>query len=614
MRVESRGEDALRTKMNILRIALLVALVQNTTAQGPIATLQGIVSEMGRDEVVWGACVELRKEGTTTAVYGAVTGADGKFDFPSVQPGRYQLLATHPGHVPAEYGQNRMKGPGIPITLTAGQRMTGARIAMTPTGAISGRVMDASGEPIALADVFALKSSYQEGQRFLTQVLSAKTDERGEFRIFWITPGLYYINVIVPEGTSSLNLITNDDGNDSGAMVFNRRVLRDNLSHLFATSVAENEAHVPIYYPNTPNPQQAQAIDVRPGYDIKGINLVADVARTFRIRGVITNGGTGEFSSSNTATAVLLPSDPAGNSYAAVIESGSNPFKFEIKRVVPGSYFLFVQIKRGAKADPAGELWGSMPLEVTQDVENISIAAKPTFSIHGNVIVEGRPNRGGVSTAAGLFLAMRPDPFMTTQAPSPSTRVLPDGTFTFSEVIAGGYRAYVFPFLIPTTNPGLLWGRPSAPAGLQDTYVKSIRVGGANILGGAVHLIPTLNLPMEIVLGSNPGALDGRVVRTEDGKQVPAFGITVGAVPDAPAARGFRTDMHRSTLTDESGTFQFRNLPPGDYRLFAWEAADKDTVMDLDFIRTSEDKGTRVHIDEGEKKTIDLTMIPERMR
>jgi hypothetical protein len=119
---------------------------------------------------------------------------------------------------------------------------------------------------------------------------------------------------------------------------------------------------------------------------------------------------------------------------------------------------------------------------------------------------------------------------------------------------------------------------------------------------------------MEIVLGANPGALDGRVVRTEDGKQIPAFGITVGAVPDAPAARGFRTDMHRSTLTDGAGTFQLRNLPPGDYRLFAWEVADKDTVMDLDFIRTSEDKGTRVHIDEGEKKTIELSMIPERNR
>jgi hypothetical protein len=601
--------------MNILRIALFVALVQDTAAQGPTAALQGTVSEMGRDEVVWGASVELRKESATTAAYGAVTGADGKFTFPSVQPGRYQLLATHPGHVPAEYGQNRMKGPGIPITLTAGQRLTDARITMTPTGAISGRVMDASGEPIALADVFALKPSYQEGQRFLTQVLSAKTDERGEFRIFWITPGLYYVNVIVPEGTSSLNLITNNDGDDSAAMVLNRRVLRDDLSHLFVSSVAENEAHVPIYYPNTPNPQQAQVIDVRPGYDIKGINLVADVARTFRVRGVITNGVTGELPAGNNAMAVLLPLDSAGNSYSAVIDYGSTPFKFEIKRVVPGSYFLYVQIKLSAKADPAGALWGgSMPLEVTQDVENISIPVKPSFSLHGNVIVEGRPDNGGVSSAAGLFLAMRPDPFMTPQAPSPSTRVLPDGTFTFSGIIAGGYRAYVFPSLIPTTNPGLLWGRPSAPAGLQDTYVKSIRVGGADILGGAVHLIPTENLPMEIVLGANPGALDGRVVRTEDGKQIPAFGITVGAVPDAPAARGFRTDMHRSTLTDGAGTFQLRNLPPGDYRLFAWEVADKDTVMDLDFIRTSEDKGTRVHIDEGEKKTIELSMIPERQR
>ena len=72
-----------------------------------------------------------------------------------------------------------------------GWPLNDVHIDMVPTGAISGRVTNASGEPIAIVDVFALKSSYQEGQRILTQVLSAKTDERGEFRMFWLTPGSY---------------------------------------------------------------------------------------------------------------------------------------------------------------------------------------------------------------------------------------------------------------------------------------------------------------------------------------------------------------------------------------------------------------------------------------
>ena len=153
--------------------------------------------------MVWGATVELRKEGGNTALYGALTGVDGKFAFPSVAAGRYQLVATSPGYVPAEYGQKRMKGAGLPLVVTAGQAMPNLRMEMVPTGAISGRVTDPYGQPIAIADVFVLKSSYQEGQRILTQFLSAKTDERGEFRLFWLTPGTYYLNVVVPEALES---------------------------------------------------------------------------------------------------------------------------------------------------------------------------------------------------------------------------------------------------------------------------------------------------------------------------------------------------------------------------------------------------------------------------
>jgi len=192
----------------ILFPVLTFLFVHTAFAQQPAGvSVQGSVTQRGTPEVIWGANVELRKESNTPALYGAVTGPDGKFAFPSIAPGRYQLTATAQGHVIAEYGQKRMKGAGLPFIVEAGRPMSGIRIEMTPTGAISGRVTDPSGLPIAIADVFALKSSFQEGQRILTQVLSSKTDERGEFRMFWLTPGTYYLNVVVPDGTNQANLI-----------------------------------------------------------------------------------------------------------------------------------------------------------------------------------------------------------------------------------------------------------------------------------------------------------------------------------------------------------------------------------------------------------------------
>jgi len=589
----------------LLPLVWVALFLQTAIAQvTPGVPLQGIVTQMGSDEVVWGATVELRKEGGNTALYGAVTGVDGKFAFPSVPAARYQLVATSPGFVPAEYGQKRMKGAGLPL-IVSGQAMTNLRLEMVPTGAISGRVTDPYGQPIAIADVFVLKSSYQEGRRILTQFLSAKTDERGEFRVFWLTPGTYYLNVVVPDGTNQADLIINSDNiNPATSIIGVRTILRDVLSRPIGTGAAENEAHVPVYYPSTTNPQQARPIEVRAGEDIRGIYITAGVVRTFHVRGVVSNFVAGAGMQGQTR---LIPTDPAWPPMQTPLDS--NTGKFDYGRVVPGSYILYVQVRPPGATSPADALWATMPLEVReQDVDNLTLVPRAGINLTGKVVLDGQPAGTLASLVGGLFLGMRPDPLVTQQAPSPSTRVSPDGTFVLAGAIAGNYRIYAPPLLSPN-NPALLGGLPPSPPGLENSYVKSIRVGGADVLDSGVRLIPIEGLSMEIVLGTNAGSLEGRVTR--DGN--PAADVTVGMLPNTFSARGYRTDMHRTILTDASGHFQLRGLPPGDYKVFAWEDADKDAIMDLDFVRGYEEKGTRIEIADGEKKIIELNVIPSRL-
>src|SRR6188768_2436742 len=297
------------TFRRLMPLFISAILIQTAFAQAPAGVpLQGVVTQRGSDELVWGATVELRKEGGNTALYGALTAMDGKFAFPNVPPGRYQLLATAPGFVPAEYGQKRLKGAGLPLVV-AGQAMSNLRMDMVPTGAISGRVTDSYGQSIAIADVFVLRSSYQEGQRVLTRVLSAKTDDRGEFRLFWLTPGTYYLNVVVPDGTNQADLIMNADNiNPSTSIVGVRNILRDVLSRPIGTGAAENESHVPVYYPSTNNPQLARPIEIRPGEDIRGITITAGVVRTFHVRGVASNFVAGAGMQGQTR---LIPTDPS---------------------------------------------------------------------------------------------------------------------------------------------------------------------------------------------------------------------------------------------------------------------------------------------------------------
>jgi len=475
-----------------------------------------------------------------------------------------------------------------------------------PTGAISGRVTDSYGQPIAIADVFVLKSSYQEGQRILTQFLSAKTDERGEFRLFWLTPGTYYLNVVVPDTPNQADLIMNSENiNLATSFIGVRTILRDVLSRPIGTGAAENESHVPVYYPSTTNPQQARPIEVRPREDIRGIYITAGVVRTFHVRGVVSNFVAGAGMQGQTR---LIPTDPAWPPLQTQLYS--NTGKFDYSRVVPGSYILYVQVRPPGATSPADALWATMPLEVReQDIDNLTLVPRAGINLTGRIVVDGLPGDSPQPSTGGLFLGMRPDPLVTQQAPSPSTRVSPDGTFVLAGAIAGNYRVYAPPLLSPN-NPALLGGLPPSPPGLENSYVKSIRVGGTDVLDSGVRLIPVEGLSMEIVLGTNAGILEGRVTR--DGK--PAADVTVGMLPNTASARGYRTDMHRTILTDASGHFQLRGLPPGDYKIFAWEDADKDAIMDLDFIRGYEEKGTRIEIADGDKKTIELNVIPARVQ
>jgi Carboxypeptidase regulatory-like domain len=441
--------------VGLLAFTACTAWAQEPVAVPPASTasLQGIVQQKGENNPVWGAAVELRKEGSNVALYGALTGADGKWAFPTVPAGRYRLITTCPGYVSAEYGQRRMNGPGLPIILSVGQQMSDVRVEMVPTGAISGRITDPSGQPIAFADVFALKSSYQEGERLLTPVLSAKTDDRGDFRIFWITPATYYLAVIAADVNRPLApLIMNADGRDTfGTAPLIRTIPREVLS---ASSAGGSETYAPIYFANTHDVRQAQYIDVLPGSDIKGVDITVVPTRTFEVSGIVTNSVTGQFPGSPTTMLAILPFDPFGAPNGNFVNAQTG--KFQMKGVVPGRYMLYAAPNDGRGVDDPTAIWGGMEVEVRdQNIDNLNIVAKHGVALSGKVIVEGLSDAAGVAPPSGLYIAIRPQPLIGTRAPSTIAKVSPDGSFSLPGIIEGIYRAYVLPLLNPA-NPDLM--------------------------------------------------------------------------------------------------------------------------------------------------------------
>jgi hypothetical protein len=166
---------------------------------------------------------------------------------------------------------------------------------------------------------------------------------------------------------------------------------------------------------------------------------------------------------------------------------------------------------------------------------------------------------------------------------------------------AGTYVVTVAPVL--TLVPPRV-SAPERPAAFRNMYVKSVRFGDVDGLREGVRLESEPQVPIEVVLGTNPGGVKGRVLNEQ---KEPAAAAFVALVPEG--GRRYRS-KYEFTSSDASGNFDLSNVPPGDYKLFAWEVAERMDLDDPLFMRRYESLGTPVHIEEGGKVVLDATVIP----
>jgi protocatechuate 3,4-dioxygenase beta subunit len=69
---------------------------------------------------------------------------------------------------------------------------------MQPHAVISGRVLDDEGEPIPHVQVHAMTYRYMQGRKQLMPTGNASTNDLGEYRIFGLPPGKYFVSANPP--------------------------------------------------------------------------------------------------------------------------------------------------------------------------------------------------------------------------------------------------------------------------------------------------------------------------------------------------------------------------------------------------------------------------------
>jgi hypothetical protein len=526
------------------------------------------------------ATVVAASTGSSRTISSITTETDGKFSFQNLEPGLYTLHVLRDGYARQSYGQRIVGGSPTALRVIAGQSAI-VGLTLIPAGNVSGAIRSPEGRPQAGVPVQLLRATYNSsGQRTFQVEGTARTNDRGEYRLYWVTPGRYYLAAGTPAGP-------------------NRPVNPNNITA--SPNEIPERSFVLTYYPGVSDARGAGLIDINPGGEINGIDFTVVGQQLQRIRGRIVDSDTGR--PPRGVGLSLAYRTLTGNSAAFSAGEKYNPAtgEFELRNVPAGSYVVQAiasdeiaaaegetLVRVGAIALRAN---ARVPVEVSDtDVDGVELRLSAGVNLRGRITVDGLP----LSSVAGwerVRVPLKPTldsafgPNVQPAAPVPQAPSA-DGTFVISGVSPGEF----------TVGPiaGL-------PAGL---YIKEARFSQTDVLSQPLRFSGVASSPLEIVLSAKASQLDGTAL---DRSAAVVSGARVVLVPDR--MRG-RIDLYRTTLSDSAGRFVFRSVPPGDYRVFGWEALESYGYFNPDVLRAAEPQSTSVHVGESAGMSVTLKVIP----
>lgn len=487
------------------------------------------------------------------------TDAQGKYEFKELPAGRYQLQATKGGFVQVAFGQRQPLEQGRPLQLADGQTLEKVDFHLPRGGVIVGRVVDELGEPVTGGSVKALVRRRMGGQRRLVSAGYGQTNDIGQYRIFGLPPGEYYV------AAGGLDSSLGAEG------------MTDNPS---------GSGYVPTYYPGTPSLGEAQPITVNIGAEVSA-DLQLTPTRVSRISGTIVDQNERPVGA---AFVSLQLRDPAlgdgdgGFSTASIGAEGA----FAMSNVPPGAYYLIATTIE--EFQPSGQrLSGWVSISLTgQDLDGIRIVTTKGAIVKGRVAYEGgtRPtNRPGVPLFVGCATVEGAGPVIMANA-SPG-KIDEQGQFE----LTGVYREclmHVFP--MPEG-----WGIAAVTHNSQDVTDRPLGIKDTQTIA---DVTVTLTNRLARVTGTVTDATDR-----------PAKDYVVIVFPEDAEKLGPHSRFVRSARADQEGRFRMSGLPPGEYLAAALDTVEDGAESDPEFLDRIRSSSVPMRLSDDGQQTIDLKLI-----
>ena len=504
----------------------------------------------------------------------SVTDNAGNFLINAVLPGNYDVVTESKDHFgPGSYPDR----PSLSVSVAAGS-MNELKVPMTPGAVVSGRVTDAAGQRLSNKIVQAYVLGYQDGYPLLSPGPQARTDDQGEYKLFWLPPGEYFLAATFPRGRRT----PSPDGKDL----------------------------VTTYYPRTTDTLIAQPVIIRGGEERAGFDIEMQATSSFKISGTIISsvtpptgpGVVGANVGATTATINILARDsniPDSVGTRAlgtvqVVQTGDQVWSapFEVSGIQPGIYDLSTWVRESNPDGGSSITIGRTPVEILdKDLTGVELRIYPSVRVLGKVTVDGH-------------------------APGPVTARVslgPEGSEVKVPVYQGiGMRAVVADpkdgaFMIPAVTAGqfrvVTQGLP------PEFYVADVLQAGVSIYDSGLTVAGKTPNLVEVVVRSGSATVAG-TVRDAAGKTMAK--ATVVLVPTA-SRRGNRS-LYKTASTDQVGRFTVTGIAPGNYQLFAWERDPEGAYYNERFLSRYLHRGRPVYVNQESTVPADLTAIPAEAR
>lgn len=399
-------------------------------------------------------------------------------------------------------------------------------------GAISGKIVYADGEVAVGVKVEALRkegeifsnisSSYSSGNK----VGVAETDDRGYYRIPGLPEGQYIVRVIEPFS----------HGRNSAAYLYN---LRDEQNSILRT-----------YYPEGENSKTAKEMEVLPGQEQAGIDIILPERRLFTLSGRIAKkkDGTplGNFSVNFYP---ISERDPrVADSFTGNATASNKNGEWTLKGLPKGKYRITISqgyeyTERAENQKKEAFTNMAREIEITdENLADVNFDVPSEASVVGTVVAEG-----GKDVPDGIRMMLYNE----------ETMELNYSDYNYE----GNKKAPTkkqMAFRIGKMNEG----KYRLPAITSNTYyVKSATLGGRDVMNSSFEIKEGESLSgLQIVISTNMGTVKGKVSGYDGKTEVVVAVIESGAIFGSMQSKSF------STRIQPSGDFEVK-AAPGEYTI-----------------------------------------------